>query len=235
MADAFRQAFALIGSLDADLLEIIGLSLRVSLAAVLIAAVCGLPLGALIATRRFTGRGAVIVLVNTLMGLPPVVVGLLVYLWLSASGPFGALQLLYTPTAMIIAQTLLVAPILIALTRQIVSDLDSELGEQLRIFGLSRWQQILTLLHEGRAALTTALLAGFGRAIAEVGAVLIVGGNINHVTRTMTTAIALETSKGELALAMALGVVLIIIAGLVNAVAMALRGGEVPQLAPGRS
>jgi tungstate transport system permease protein len=235
VTDAVWQAFALIGSLDADLLEIIGLSLRVSLAAVLIAAVCGLPLGALIATRRFAGRGAVIVLVNTLMGLPPVVVGLLVYLWLSASGPLGALQLLYTPAAMIIAQTILVAPILVALTRQIVTDLDAELGEQLRIFGLSRWQQILTLLHEGRAALTTALLAGFGRAIAEVGAVLIVGGNINNVTRTMTTAIALETSKGELALAMALGLVLIFIAGLVNAVAMALRGGDVPQLAPGRS
>jgi tungstate transport system permease protein len=225
----------LIGSFDADLIEIIGLSLRVSLAAVLIAALVGLPLGALIATRRFPGRGAVIVLVNTLMGLPPVVVGLLVYLWLSASGPVGALQLLYTPTAMIVAQTILVAPILIALTRQIVADLDAELGEQLRIFGLTRWQQILTLLHEGRAALTTALLAGFGRAIAEVGAVLIVGGNINHVTRTMTTAIALETSKGELALAMALGLVLIFIAGLVNAAAMALRGGAVAQLAPGRS
>jgi tungstate transport system permease protein len=235
VTDAVWQAFALIGSFDADLIEIIGLSLRVSLAAVLIAALVGLPLGALIATRRFPGRGAVIVLVNTLMGLPPVVVGLLVYLWLSASGPVGALQLLYTPTAMIVAQTILVAPILIALTRQIVADLDAELGEQLRIFGLTRWQQILTLLHEGRAALSTALLAGFGRAIAEVGAVLIVGGNINHVTRTMTTAIALETSKGELALAMALGLVLIFIAGLVNAAAMALRGGAVAQLAPGRS
>jgi tungstate transport system permease protein len=235
VTDAVWQAFALIGSFDADLIEIIGLSLRVSLAAVLIAALVGLPLGALIAMRRFPGRGAVIVLVNTLMGLPPVVVGLLVYLWLSASGPFGALQLLYTPTAMIVAQTILVAPILIALTRQIVADLDAELGEQLRIFGLTRWQQILTLLHEGRAALTTALLAGFGRAIAEVGAVLIVGGNINHVTRTMTTAIALETSKGELALAMALGLVLIFMAGLVNAAAMALRGGAVAQLAPGRS
>jgi tungstate transport system permease protein len=235
VTDAVWQAFALIGSFDADLIEIIGLSLRVSLAAVLIAALVGLPLGALIATRRFPGRGAVIVLVNTLMGLPPVVVGLLVYLWLSASGPFGALQLLYTPTAMIVAQTILVAPILIALTRQIVADLDAELGEQLRIFGLTRWQQIVTLLHEGRAALTTALLAGFGRAIAEVGAVLIVGGNINHVTRTMTTAIALETSKGELALAMALGLVLISMAGLVNAAAMALRGGAVAQLAPGRS
>lgn len=235
MTDAVWQAFALIGSFDADLIEIIGLSLRVSLAAVLFAALIALPLGALLATWSFPGRGAVIVLVNTLMGLPPVVVGLMVYLWLSASGPFGALQLLYTPTAMIVAQTILVAPILIALTRQIVADLDAELGQQLRIFGLTRWQQILTLLHEGRGALTTALLAGFGRAIAEVGAVLIVGGNINHVTRTMTTAIALETSKGELALAMALGLVLIFIAGLVNAAAMSLRGGSVAQLALGRS
>jgi tungstate transport system permease protein len=177
----------------------------------------------------------VIVVVNTLMGLPPVVVGLLVYLWLSASGPLGGLQLLYTPAAMIMAQTILVAPILIALTRQIVADLDAELGEQLRIFGLTRGQQIATLLYEARAALTTALLAGFGRAIAEVGAVLIVGGNINHVTRTMTTAIALETSKGELALAMALGLVLILIAGLVNAAAIALRGTGATQPVPGRS
>ncbi len=142
------------------------------------------------------------------------------------------LQILYTPAAMIIAQTILVAPILIALTRQIVADLDADLGEQLRIFGLTRAQQILTLLHEGRAALTTALLAGFGRAIAEVGAVLIVGGNINHVTRTMTTAIALETSKGELALAMALGLVLILTAGLVNAAAMALRSDAAPLPVP---
>ncbi len=235
MTDAVWQAFALIGTLDDDLLEIIALSLRVSLTAVLLAALIGLPLGAVIATRHFPGRGAVIVLVNTLMGLPPVVVGLLVYLWLSASGPFGAQQLLYSPAAMIIAQTILVAPILIALTRQIVTDLDAELGEQLQIFGLTRWQQIATLLHEGRAALTTALLAGFGRAIAEVGAVLIVGGNINHVTRTMTTAIALETSKGELALAMALGLVLILIAGLVNAVALAIRGGDALQPLTGRS
>jgi tungstate transport system permease protein len=234
VTDALWQAFALIGSFDADLLEIIALSLRVSLGAVFLAALIGLPLGALIATRRFPGRGAVIVVVKTLMGLPPVVVGLLVYLWLSASGPLGGLQLLYTPAAMIMAQTILVAPILIALTRQIVADLDAELGEQLRIFGLTRGQQIATLLYEARAALTTALLAGFGRAIAEVGAVLIVGGNINHVTRTMTTAIALETSKGELALAMALGLVLLLIAGMVNAGAMALRGGAAWQFSAGR-
>jgi tungstate transport system permease protein len=226
--DALRQALALIGSLDSDLIEIIGLSLRVSLTAVLLAALIGLPLGALLATRSFPGRGVIVVLVNTLMGLPPVVVGLFVYLWLSASGPFGALQLLYTPTAMIIAQTILVAPILIALTRQIVADLDDELGEQLRVLGAGPLQRALTLIQEGRQALLTALLAGFGRAIAEVGAVIIVGGNINHVTRTMTTAIALETSKGELALALALGLVLIVLAALVNGAVMASRGAERP-------
>lgn len=228
MIEALRQAFSLIVTLDRDLIEIIALSLRVSLTAVALAALVGLPLGALLATRRFAGRGLVTIVVNTLMGLPPVVVGLLVYLWLSASGPFGALQLLYTPTAMIIAQMILVAPILIALTRQVVADLDNEMGEQLTILGAGPMQRALTLIYEGRSALLTALLAGFGRAIAEVGAVLIVGGNINHVTRTMTTAIALETSKGELALAMALGLVLVVIAGLVNAAALALGGADRP-------
>lgn len=228
MIEAVRQAFSLIVTLDRDLIEIIALSLRVSLTAVALAALVGLPLGALLATRRFAGRGLVTIVVNTLMGLPPVVVGLLVYLWLSASGPLGALQLLYTPTAMIIAQMILVAPILIALTRQVVADLDNEMGEQLTILGAGPMQRALTLIYEGRSALLTALLAGFGRAIAEVGAVLIVGGNINHVTRTMTTAIALETSKGELALAMALGLVLVVIAGLVNAAALALGGADRP-------
>lgn len=222
VTESALKALQLIAGLDRDLLEIIILSLQVSLTAVALAALIGLPLGALLATRRFRGRAAVIVAVNTLMGLPPVVVGLMVYLWLSAAGPLGPLELLYTPTAMIIAQTILVAPILIALSRQIVSDLDRQIGEQLTILGAGPWQRVLTLLAEGRPALLTATLAGFGRAIAEVGAVLIVGGNINHVTRTMTTAIALETSKGELALAMALGIVLILLAGLINASAMAL-------------
>ena len=236
MLEALGQALALIGSLDQDLIEIIALSLRVSLSAVLIAAVIGLPLGALLATRPFPGRGLVTIVVNTLMGLPPVVVGLFVYLWLSASGPFGPLQLLYTPAAMIVAQTILVAPILVALSRQIVADLDEEMGEQLSVLGTGALQRAVTLLAEGRVALVTALLAGFGRAIAEVGAVLIVGGNINHVTRTMTTAIALETSKGELALALALGLVLILVAGLINAAAMTLRGADVLRsVAGGRS
>jgi tungstate transport system permease protein len=163
--------------------------------------------------------------------LPPVVVGLLVYLVLSTSGPMGSFQLLYTPTAMIIAQTLLVTPIIASLTRQSIADLRNEYDEQLRALGISEVGQAMTLVYEARASLATALLAGFGRAIAEVGAVIIVGGNIDHVTRTMTTAIALETSKGELALALGLGVVLIIMSLSVNALVLSMRGGPVPAMA----
>ncbi len=221
---AFLQAFELLIALDPSLLEIVGLSLRVSLMAVLIAAVIGMPLGALLAILRFPGRGAVLVVLNALMGLPPVVVGLLVYLLLSRAGPLGVLQLLYTPTAMIIAQCLLVTPIIAALTRQTVEDLHAEYDEQLRSFGIGPFGHVATLLWDGRYSLMTAVLAGFGRASAEVGAVLIVGGNINHVTRVMTTTIALETSKGNLALALGLGTVLIAIAILVNALLHLLRG-----------
>lgn len=220
---AFLQAFGLLIALDPSLLEIVGLSLRVSLTAVLIAAVIGMPLGALLAVLRFPGRGAVLVVLNALMGLPPVVVGLLVYLLLSRAGPLGLLQLLYTPTAMIIAQCLLVAPIIAALTRQTVEDLHAEYDEQLRSFGIGPLGHVITLLWDGRYSLMTAVLAGFGRASAEVGAVLIVGGNINHVTRVMTTTIALETSKGNLALALGLGSILIAIAILVNALLYLLR------------
>lgn len=202
----------LILSGDRDLWEIVLLSLRVSVFAVLIAALLGMPLGAALAVGRFPGRRGVIILVNALMGLPPVVVGLLVYLCLSRSGPLGVLQLLYTPTAMIIAQVVLVTPIITALTRQTVETLNAEYAEQLRSLGVSRLASVPTLLWDGRLALLTALLAGFGRAIAEVGAVIMVGGNINHVTRVMTTTIALETSKGNLALALALGVILIALA-----------------------
>lgn len=220
---AFLQAFGLLIALDPSLLEIVGLSLRVSLTAVLIAALIGMPLGALLAVLRFPGRGAVLVVLNALMGLPPVVVGLLVYLLLSRAGPLGVLQLLYTPTAMIIAQCLLVAPIIAALTRQTVEDLHAEYDEQLRSFGIGPLGHVVTLLWDGRYSLMTAILAGFGRASAEVGAVLIVGGNINHVTRVMTTTIALETSKGNLALALGLGTILIAIAILVNALLYLLR------------
>jgi len=220
---AFGEAFALIATLDADLVEIIALSLRVTLSAVAIACAIGLPLGAVLAVGRFPGRVAATVLVNAAMGLPPVVVGLTVYLMLSAAGPFGVLQLLYTPTAMIIAQVILVTPIIAALTRQVVEDLHREYDELLRSMGASRSGTVATLLWDARYSLLTAALAGLGRALAEVGAVMIVGGNINHVTRMMTTAIALETSKGELALALGLGMILIALSVIVSAALMGLR------------
>jgi len=222
-AASFWHAFDLLLTLDPDLLEIVALSLRVSLISVGIAAVVGLPLGALLAIARFPGRYAVVVVISSLMGLPPVVVGLFVYLVLSRAGVLGPLELLYTPTAMIIAQSILITPIIAALARQTVADLFEEYREQLTLFGLGRWATLATLIWDGRYSLMTALLAGFGRAIAEVGAVIIVGGNINHVTRVMTTAIALETSKGNLALALGLGIILISIAVAVNAIVFTLR------------
>jgi tungstate transport system permease protein len=221
------QAFGLIFSWDPDLIEIIGLSLRVTLTAVVCACLIGLPLGAVVGAFRFPGRPVVTVLLNTLMGLPPVVVGLLVYLMLSARGPLGVLGLLYTPTAMIIAQTILVTPIIAALTRQVVEDLHTEYSEQFASLGVGAFDRVTGLLWDARYSLLTVALAGFGRAVAEVGAVIIVGGNINHVTRVMTTTIALETSKGNLELALALGVVLLTIAVIVNALVMALRTSAV--------
>lgn len=216
-SNPFQAALMLLVTFDSDLLEIVGLSLRVTLSAVAIATIIGLPLGGALALFRFPGRGAVLVVVNAMMGLPPVVVGLVVYLMLSRSGPLGVLGLLFTPTAMIIAQTVLIAPIIIALTRQVVEDLWAEYSEQLRSFGIRRTQAVWTLLWDGRFSLVTVVLAGFGRAMAEVGAVMIVGGNIAHVTRVMTTTIALETSKGNLALALGLGIILIGLSILVNA------------------
>ena len=195
---------------------------RVSLAAITFAALLGLPLGALVALARFPGREAVVVLLNAFMGLPPVVVGLLVYLLLSRAGPLGPLGLLFTPTAMVIAQTLLVLPIVAALTRQTVADLWEEYAEQLTSLNIGRWHAIGTLLWDGRFSLLTGLLAGFGRAAAEVGAVMLVGGNIRGHTRTMTTTIALETSRGDLPLALGLGIVLIGLIALVNALAYGL-------------
>jgi tungstate transport system permease protein len=220
---AFGLAFQLVLTADADLLEIIGLSLRVSLTAVAIACLVGLPLGAAIAMARFRGRTAVIVLLNALMGLPPVVVGLLIYLLLSNAGPLGWLRLLYTPTAMIIAQAVLITPIVAALSREVVEQLNNEYAEQFRSLCVPATTAVGALLWDARYSLLTVALAGFGRAVAEVGAVIIVGGNIDHLTRVMTTAIALETSKGDLALALALGIVLIIIALTVNAAVMMLR------------
>ncbi len=220
---AFADAFGLLARFDPTLMEIIGLSLQVSLSAVLLAALIGLPLGAALAVARFPGRAAVVILVNALMGLPPVVVGLLVYVMLSRAGPLGFLGLLYTPGAMILAQTVLVLPIVAAITRQTVEDLHAEYDEQLRAFGIGPLGTVATLLWDGRYSLLTALLAGFGRAIAEVGAVIIVGGNIAHATRVMTSAIALETSKGNLALAIGLGLILLALAIGVNALATGLR------------
>lgn len=223
LGDAFAAAAALIWRRDADLLEIVVRSLQVTGAAMLVAAAIGLPLGGAIALVRFRGRLAVVVILNALMGLPPVVVGLFVYLALSRSGPLGALGLLFTPTAMIAAQAVLITPIIAALTRQILEDLWDEYGEQLRSFGAGPKRAIATLLWEGRFSLLTALLAGFGRASAEVGAVMIVGGNIDHVTRVMTTTIALETSKGNLALALGLGIILIALSMTIAAAAFALQ------------
>jgi tungstate transport system permease protein len=222
-AEAFRLAFHLVWQMDDELAAIIGLSLRVSLTAVAISAAVGLPLGALLATTRFRGRGGILVLVNALMGLPPVVVGLLVYMMLSNAGPMGFLQLLYTPTAMIIAQAILITPIVTALSRQVLEDLNTEYAEQFASLSVPWPSRIQALIVDARYGLLTVLLAGFGRAVAEVGAVIIVGGNIAHLTRVMTTAIALETSKGDLALALALGIVLLAIALSVNAAVMSLR------------
>ncbi|MGY6554245.1 MAG: ABC transporter permease [Wenzhouxiangella sp.] len=212
----FAQAFQLIVQMDPALAGIVRLSLQVSLSAATIAALIGLPLGALIALFRFRGRGAVVASLNALMGLPPVVAGLMIYLLLSRAGPLGSWGLLFTPTAMVIVQTLLVFPIIAALARQVIEDLWEEYREQLQSLGSGRLRAIPTLLWDARFSLITAVLAGFGRASAEVGAVLIVGGNIDGVTRVMTTAIALETSRGNLALALGLGLVLLFLGLLVN-------------------
>lgn len=223
IGDAFGLALALVFSGDAGLSEIVLLSLRVSLSATVFACLIGLPLGALVAIGRFPGRSVVLIAMNALMGLPPVVVGLLVYLHLSRAGPLGFLGLLYTPTAMIIAQVILITPIVAALSRQVLEDLHAEYAEQFRSLCLTRRQTVGALLWDARYSLLTVGLAGFGRAVAEVGAVIIVGGNIDHLTRVMTTAIALETSKGNLALALALGMILLVIALGVNAVVESLR------------
>jgi tungstate transport system permease protein len=211
LSAALAEALRLIGSMDAQLAQIVGLSIRVSLIAVAMASLIALPLGALLAITRFPGRQALVAVLNALMGLPPVVVGLVIYLLLSRAGPLGQWGLLFTPAAMIIAQAVLVTPIVAALTRQVIEDAWLEYEEQLRSLGAGTLDAALTLLWDTRFALVTVVLAGFGRAAAEVGAVIIVGGNIDGVTRVMTTAIALETSKGDLPLALGLGTVLLAI------------------------
>jgi tungstate transport system permease protein len=216
---ALGEAGGLIAGADSKLVEIVLLSLRVSLTAVLLASLIGLPLGAAIAVGRVPGRQALIVALNALMGLPPVVVGLLVYLMLSRAGPLGQLGILFTPPAMIIAQTILIVPIVAALSRQAIEDAWQEYREQLRSLGAGPLTAAITLLWDTRFSLVTIVLAGFGRAAAEVGAVMIVGGNIDGVTRVMTTAIALETSKGDLPLALGLGIILLSLVLALNAAA----------------
>jgi len=224
------SAWELLLTGDPTLFAIVRLSLVVSLSAVALSALIGMPLGAGLALVRFRGRAASVVALNAMMGLPPVVVGLAVYLLLSRSGPLGALGILFTPTAMIIAQTILIVPIIAALTRQTVQDLWAEYRDELAAMAVGPFGRIATLLWDARLSLLTALLAGFGRAAAEVGAVMIVGGNIDGFTRTMTTAVALETSKGNLPLALGLGLVLLAIVVLVNAAAWAMRAWSERQL-----
>lgn len=218
-SDALSTALALVAGADPALWGIVGLSLAVSLSAVALAALIGLPVGAALALFRFPGRGALVTLFNGMMGLPPVVVGLVVYLLLSRAGPLGALGFLFTPGAMVVAQTLLVFPIVAALARQTVEDAWREYEEQMRSLGATPRRSIGTLIWDTRFSLATAVLAGLGRASAEVGAVMIVGGNIDGLTRVMTTAIALETSKGDLPMALGLGIVLIALIVLINALA----------------
>ena len=219
IANALADAWQLVLSGNSTLLGIVSLSLGISLTAVFLASCIGLPLGAALAIVRFPGRNAAVVVVNASMGLPPVVVGLVVYLALSRSGPFGGLGLLFTPAAMVIAQVVLVTPIVAAVARQIVEDLWRQYAELYLFDGVGRIRTICSLLWLGRLSLMTAVLAGAGRAVAEVGAILIVGGNIAGVTRTMTTAIALETSRGDLPLALGLGIILLVLIFLINGTA----------------
>lgn len=223
LSAAAGNAVQLIASADPALVGIVLLSLEVSLAAVAIACAAGLPLGAMVAVGRFPGRHSLIVILNAMMGLPPVVVGLAVYLLLSRAGPLGRFGLLFTPTAMVIAQAILITPIIAALSRQVVDDAWAEYREQLRSLGETKLGAAITLLWDLRFSLVTIVLAGFGRAAAEVGAVMIVGGNIDGVTRVMTTAIALETSKGDLPLALGLGMVLLAIVLALNAAAYVIK------------
>jgi tungstate transport system permease protein len=227
LGSAFAEAARLITGADEQLYGIVFLSLQVSLTAVVVAAIIGLPLGAAVAVLRFPGRQTLVVTLNALMGLPPVVVGLVVYLMLSRAGPLGSLGLLFTPAAMVVAQTVLVTPILAALSRQVLEDAWHEYEEQLRSLGARPSTAAATLLWDTRFSLVTIILAGFGRAAAEVGAVMIVGGNIDGVTRVMTTAIALETSKGDLPLALGLGIILVSVVIAINAAAQLIRTAAV--------
>ncbi|SIR14014.1 tungstate transport system permease protein [Aromatoleum tolulyticum] len=223
LAATFSDAFALLSTFDHRAVEIVSLSLRVSGSAVILGTLIGLPLGACLAVGRFPGRSATLVVINGLMGAPSVVVGVVVYLILSRSGPLGGLGMLYTPAAMVAAQTLLVVPLMAAIARQIIEDTWQRYAEEFRAMRFTWLQSVTTLLYDCRHSLLVAVLAGLGRAMSEVGAVMIVGGNIDHATRVMTTAIALETSKGDLPLAIALGIVLVAVILVLNAAAFAMR------------
>ena len=225
--DGLKAAIWLIVTFDADLYEIALRSLYVTTTAVVISSIIGLPLGSYLALRRFRRRRLVVALLNALMGLPPVVVGLIVYLMLSRSGPFGVFGLLFTPTAMIIAQVVIITPLIASIAHQAIRDLWAEYHDLLISLNATRGQRMRTLLWDGRRALLTASLAGFGRGIGEVGAIMIVGGNIDHVTRVLTTAIALETGKGDFALALGLGFVLIFLAVAINLLIHRISGTEV--------
>ena len=221
-AEASKLALNLILSLDADILEIVILSLKVSIFALAIACIIGFSLGSLLASNKFYGRGIILIIINSLMALPPVVVGLVVYMALSKSGPLGWLNILYTPSAMIVAQSIIITPIVLALSRQVIEDIHNEYYDYFKSLNLTKFQIVKSLIWDARYSLITVSLAGFGRGIAEVGAVIIVGGNINHFTRVMTTSIALETSMGNLPFALALGIILLLISLSVNALVMAL-------------
>ena len=221
-AEASKLALNLILSLDDDILEIVILSLKVSIFALAIACVIGFSLGSLLASNKFYGRGLILIIINSLMALPPVVVGLVVYMALSKSGPLGWLNILYTPSAMIVAQSIIITPIVLALSRQVIEDIHNEYYDYFKSLNLTKFQIVKSLIWDARYSLITVSLAGFGRGIAEVGAVIIVGGNINHFTRVMTTSIALETSMGNLPFALALGIILLLISLSVNALVMAL-------------
>ena len=221
-AEASKLALNLILSLDADILEIVILSLKVSIFALIIACFIGFSLGSLLASNKFYGRGIILIIINSLMALPPVVVGLVVYMALSKSGPLGWLNILYTPSAMIVAQSIIITPIVLALARQVIEDIHNEYNDYFKSLNLTKFQIVKSLIWDARYSLITVSLAGFGRGIAEVGAVIIVGGNINHFTRVMTTSIALETSMGNLPFALALGIILLLISLSVNALVMAL-------------
>ncbi len=218
LTQGLLDAWRLIFTFDADLMEIVGLSLKVTLTAVAISSLIGLPLGAWLVVNRFRMRRVTIAVLNSLMGLPPVVVGLIVYLLLSRSGPFGVFGLLFTPTAMVIAQVIIITPMIASISHQVIRDLWADYHDLLISLNASRWQRIKALLWDGRRALLTAMLAGFGRGIGEVGAIMIVGGNIDHHTRVLTTAISLETGKGNFAFAIGLGLILIALAISVNLV-----------------